>query len=267
LLRLAQLRRAIQRGRQYWPEFRTRRPAAAAPPSSPVSTDLLLWLKADGVNDVWQNDPPTVLADTDGERVARWEDSNGSANYGKYLAAATRPTWKENILNGKPSLLWSGADEMVFDTPFGPTVLDEFTLTFVISGITIGTAFALAGANNAAGHIQIGIDATGRPYLHEVGVSTLITATNPISTGGEIVTFRFSDSGNSAAIFDNGIPNGSVTGLGNSFNAPAELSRLGRSNGINNFAGHMHEVTLHSSALSDANVELNAAYLAAKYAV
>src|SRR5262245_56511912 len=73
---------------------------SAAAPVLPDMVGLALWLKADAITGLVDNDP-----------VASWVDSSGSSNTATQGTAAARPLYKTGILNGKPVVRFDATDD------------------------------------------------------------------------------------------------------------------------------------------------------------
>ncbi len=75
---------------------------------------LLLWLKADWLNL------------NDGDTVSSWTDASGNNNHATAATAANRPTFKKNIINGKPALRYDGNSDVLVLTTLLTTVRQAF---------------------------------------------------------------------------------------------------------------------------------------------
>lgn len=75
---------------------------------------LLLWLKADWLNL------------NDGDTVSSWTDASGNNNHATAATAANRPTFKKNIINGKPVLRYDGNSDVLVLTTLLTTVRQAF---------------------------------------------------------------------------------------------------------------------------------------------
>jgi hypothetical protein len=73
-------------------------------------TNMQLWFKAD--KDVYSNAGGTTPC-ADGDTVYVWKDQSGNAFNASQSTAAARPTFKTNILNGKPVIRFDGADDVL----------------------------------------------------------------------------------------------------------------------------------------------------------
>lgn len=80
-------------------------PAVAFSPSS--VTGLQVWLQADSL----------ALADAD--PVATWTDSSGNGNNATQATSGSQPTYKTNIVNGKPVVRFDGTDDWLASVTMG----------------------------------------------------------------------------------------------------------------------------------------------------
>jgi hypothetical protein len=143
----------FSRGRRYWREVN-------APPyyfqdemfqSGPATIpDMKFWFRADGI---------TGLVDTD--PVASWTDSSGNGRTATQTTAGRKPTYRTNIQNGKPAVLFDGVDDRMSFTTTGQqsdwsvflayrcTDVTTNTLNYVVtqtgSGVIVGGNAAVLG--------------------------------------------------------------------------------------------------------------------------
>lgn len=71
-------------------------------PSSPPSSNLIFWLKADAGR--WTDTGGTTAANSDGDLVARWDDQSGNGNHVTQATGGNRPVLKLAIMNSLPVL-------------------------------------------------------------------------------------------------------------------------------------------------------------------
>jgi hypothetical protein len=74
-------------------------PAAAANPGG-ITTAPKLWL--DATAGVYKDAGTTLAAD--GETIQQWNDQSGQGNHAAQATAGQRPTYKTNVINGKPAI-------------------------------------------------------------------------------------------------------------------------------------------------------------------
>lgn len=103
---------------------------SAYDPIDPTTiSGLVLWLKADAITGLVNNDPVTT-----------WEDSSTANNDATQATGAAKPVYKTNIVNGKPVLRFDAARYM--DTPANSTLsqTDDTITIFAVArlGATAG---------------------------------------------------------------------------------------------------------------------------------
>ena len=80
---------------------------------------LELWLKADGITGLANADP-----------IATWPDSSGNSRDATQATSGMRPTYRTNVVNGKPIVRFDGSD-------------DYFALPNFLTGFTAGEIFCV----------------------------------------------------------------------------------------------------------------------------
>lgn len=116
---------------------------------------LALWLAADKL---------TGLAD--GAAVATWPDASGNGRDAAQATAAKRPTYRTNVLNGKPVLRFDGVDDGLATPSITLAATTGVTLFAVVTGLTTGTDQAIAefsaNVNNNNGAFMLYRAASGK---------------------------------------------------------------------------------------------------------
>jgi hypothetical protein len=84
----------------------------------PLSLSPALWLKAD------------ALALADAAAVSSWTDSSGNARHATQGTGANQPTYRTNIVNGKPVIRFDGSTDHLV-TPALPTAVPAITVVTV----------------------------------------------------------------------------------------------------------------------------------------
>ena len=100
-------------------------------PTSGLSFQPTLWLKADAI---------TGLADSD--PVATWPDSSGNGYDAAQGTPGNQPLYKTGILNGKPAVLFDGSTDYLSTTAL---------LSAFLAGGGAGTVYVVARANSPGG--------------------------------------------------------------------------------------------------------------------
>jgi hypothetical protein len=140
---------------------------------------LQLWLKADA--GTYQNAALTTPATADADPVGGWEDQSGSGNDVLQVGvAATRPTLKLAIKNGKPVLRCDGGDYL--KGAFGGGALSQPFMIFAV------TQFTGPLDDGSYYYLTNGDDAVNLAYLAKRGTAGVgdpwaISAASVISGG------------------------------------------------------------------------------------
>lgn len=232
-------------------------------------TGLKIWLKAD------------AQSYTDGQSVTTWTDSSGNAN--DFVTDSTNPTFKTNIVNGKPVVRFNGTS--------GGDDLKNTTALSLLNNVGSATIFAVCSDTNSGGGTAI------HPVVH---ISTGTTITNPrasiftkntsaqfISTGrrldadtGVQATSTFSSgfhtlvndsdwTNNALQIYVDGVAgtSGTYSSGGGSTSATNSLGiELGSLTTSFNFPGDIAEVLVYVPKLSSTDRQSVEGYLRTKYA-
>ncbi len=99
--------------------------AIATSGGGPPAANLQLWLKADAITGL-----------NDGDRVTTWIDSSGNSRDATQSVAADKPTYKTNILNGKPVVRFAASNSEFMNLP-------DF-----LTGFSAGEIFIVVKLNN-----------------------------------------------------------------------------------------------------------------------
>jgi hypothetical protein len=113
-------------------------------PAIPL-TNLALWLKADAIVGLNDNDPVTT-----------WEDSSSENNDATQGTAANKPLYKTGIINGLPVVRFDASNDFM-DTPDNAFVANPFSIFMVFSG-TIAAGTHRAINDNGGANFGIGTD-------------------------------------------------------------------------------------------------------------
>lgn len=205
---------------------------------SPTDLDLLkLWLKADS------------LSLSDGDPIASWTDSSGLGNHAMQATEAKKPTYKVNIVNGKPVVRLDGVDDCVQATL---TVAQPDTMFLVVKGdgtdnkhfIDAQTTRQLIGVSGGVQVTYAGtlLSGTGNPTTFQILAALFNGASSQLWRNGTSIA-----SGNAGA---SSIVDPSVGGYG--------AATMG---------GDIAEVLIYSSLLSDSDRRAVEAYLGSKYGI
>ncbi len=126
--------------------------AIATSGGGPPAANLQLWLKADAITGL-----------NDGDRVTTWIDSSGNSRDATQSVAADKPTYKINIINGKPVVRFAAANTEFMNLP-------NF-----LTGFGAGEIFLVVKLNNdppvtgSGGIWDFGSDAASSHYCFDDG--------------------------------------------------------------------------------------------------
>lgn len=199
---------------------------------------LVLWLKADAITGL-----------SDGDPVTTWDDSHTSNNDATQSTGSAKPTYKVNILNGKPVLQFDGVDD---------------TMT-VSATPTVGTVFVVAvrtsNPSNYIGLLTGASDPGGANYYFTTGVDS-----TSWDTGNPWITTFYRDGTAGVTTVDASWH--LYGGTDATPNAPMAGIAIGRdrSNG-RNWPGRIAEIILYDSVLSTGNRQSVETYISGKYAI
>jgi hypothetical protein len=234
----------------------------------PASVSPLLWLKADA-----------IVGLNDADAVTTWNDSSGGNRHAAQSDAARKPTYKPNVINGKPVVRFvqaAGANTQILKIPHGDEELNlQSDMTIIAVAMTddsdtmIGKGFQDDGAwlfqpfrngGVAWGHSGMLQSVTAIGDLRSgsaarICTGTRVGATNPTYT-----------------LYSNGVLNNTkvtATDPPSSAGVDTYIGKLrysaNDSDDVNIFAGDIAEILIYGSALSTADRLACDTYLAAKY--
>jgi hypothetical protein len=220
---------------------------------------LRLWLRADLISGL-----------SDGAAVATWPDDSGNARDAAQATAANQPTYRTNVVNGRPVVRFDGTDDWM-STP--SLTFGAFT-AFYVYRATAG----LLAEHSASAVLNDG------DYFHPPGgahahvrrgggggalQSSYDVSPNLADNAWRLVTRRFDGSHAGHALYTNGTLQGKSTVYNSADPGTAAVSvalHLGARGGASLFfAGDLAELLVYDAALSTADREAVQAFLAAKY--
>ncbi len=224
--------------------------------------NLALWLKAD------------ALALNDGDAVSTWTDSSGNSRHATQTGASTlMPTYKTNIINGKPVVRFDGGDYLSHSViASDPTALTIFIVAKRGTGAITMVAWGHRSETTRLIQVSYASNATDlvlqlRSSGNSIKQPTIVSVT---PANAHIYTARFNKAGNSHQLWYNG---GSVASDTTAFGAEtftSSLETVGAGNNGSygfNFTGDMAEQIIYDAVLSDTNRGKVETYLASKYAI
>jgi hypothetical protein len=251
------MRRGLRVTGQSQPAIRADQPGIYAPSSSFSPADiagLSLWLKADA-----------ITGKADGDALSQWDDSSGQANHVTQATGAARPTYRTNVLNGKPVVRFDGADDVLSKNPFN-TASGLYSIFVVAKGSGVGFQSPVdwdTGSpricqfryNGAASFEAIVFSATGNSTDTEPVTATAFSVIALIRRAAE------------AQVYVNGASNGATARTGTPNAGLTSVLCIGaRGTGLF-LNGDVAEVAIYEGALSDADRGRVRSYLGTKYGI
>lgn len=108
-------------------------------PLSPIDGVLpVLWLEAD-----------RIIGLSDGDPIATWLDASQGGNNATQAVAGKRPTYKTNIINGKPVARFDGGDCLITSS-VDLSAIDDVTIFAIFTAATGATVQAIIEHGNGA---------------------------------------------------------------------------------------------------------------------
>ena len=229
-------------------------------PSAPFSpsdvSGLTLWLKADA-----------ITGKSDGDLLDQWDDLSGNAFHAT-ASGALRPTYKTNIENGNPAVLFSGAQRMD-TTGYSNLVAAANSAAFAVVRLT---DYSLASSQAII--FESSFSRWGLSFnTSGVGRGTIFT-TGTVSRGTGAATdgvITLLDMRHDSSLGSSGLQ---VKTLGSALDQQAvanqtfnaNLAQIGGVSGVSRPAtGYFFEIITYNSALSDTDRTNLRNYLATEW--
>ena len=235
-------------------------PVAAAPP---VTIGLVLYLDADAIAGLNDDDP-----------VPLWADLSGQGNDATQAIAANQPAYKAGILNGKPVVRFDGVDDFL-DTnnvAFDFTA-ESFTVLMVLRVDGIGAAGKnriIGNAGNLVHGWEIALNQanTAVEFLTHQAGTRQITASNPVNQDQWYSTTVVRSAAD-AVIYIDGTDDTVLAGTHIDPATSATNLRIGAyafgPGGGFDFDGDIAEILIYNRALSNAERQEVEQYLGIKW--
>jgi prepilin-type N-terminal cleavage/methylation domain-containing protein len=215
------------------------------PVQLPIIGGLQLWISADSLNLF------------DGNSVSTWSDLSGKGNNVLQPTGSRQPTFRANVLNGKPIVRFDGAS-------------NEMSLTNVIN--TSGISFFIVAKWNALNNYSfaVGLNSGSEGYLRNPGTANSLFRPD----GYTYTTIYQNGTGYSCSSPCTTLSTASL--LANRVYATTQNSNISKSikwlgrNEFNNptwWSGDIAEVIIYNFALSDAQRRSVEQYLGNKYGI
>jgi hypothetical protein len=230
--------------------------SGAASTFSPDSIpSLLRWYKADAI---------TGLNDTD--PVSTWPDSSGLA-LDATQTGADRPTYRTNIVNGKPVVHFPGWDLVNGPHMVMPTLSGVLTMIFVVratgAGLTGGYKPLIGStAGFPAFHGGVGTEVIGGPGQSDMGLNDGTAFVNNVVAVPTAI--------NKPAIFKSLVFQPNVAIASGGWAAMNRITRdgyLGEALNDRVWEGDYAEIIAYSTTLTGTELAQMHSYLSAKYAL
>jgi hypothetical protein len=222
---------------------------------------LTLWLKADGITDK-----------SDGDLVDQWDDFSGNGFHGT-ASGALRATYKVNIENGKPAVLFSGAQYFATTQRNNLINVNNYAI-FIVAKLPdyslaasqfffSDTGARLIAYSNTSGNLA-GRHDTGLPFDQSAGaptdgVITVFDIRHDESYGG--ADTRRHEVKRSGGTVNGNFGIGPLTATGGT-----EVMHVGGRPTVARFVtGYIFEVAIYNSSVSDADRTSIRSHLATKY--
>ena len=223
---------------------------------------LVLWLKADAIGGLANTDP-----------VVTWEDSSSANNDADQGTAGNRPTYRTNVINGKPVVRFDGTDDYLQVDPELNTAEGDLTVIAVIRPTSVGGIETFYSEGSSTDDLQLRVarinGATPKAeaaHLNTAGDNiTTIGTTTILDNTAYLVTAKWTAT--TQVIYLAGTQEDS-----DAFGSAPTVDRtaigcLLRAAAGDFFGGDIAELIVYDSALSDANRGTVETYLTTKYAL
>jgi hypothetical protein len=222
--------------------------------------------------EVWY-DASQIIGLNDADPVTTWPNSSsfGSDRDVTQATAASRPTYRMNVLNGKPVVRFDGANDWLYlFTGLMPEVVQPMTWFFVARTTrfpdTADKQAILSAGGGTLNLIEFGQHAAN----YDIYAGASIGFTNPAPIIGTFTEFMWLQNGAASQFCVNGAEPTTVDTGTNKFAAGGEGFSIGsrnRDNSSEPLEGDIAEIMLYSRALSDSEREQVEDYLMTKYAI
>lgn len=219
-----------------------------------VPTDisgLALWADADAITGLSNADPVTT-----------WEDQSGNGNDLAQSTSAAKPTYRTNVVNGKPVVRFDGTDDTMVTAAFASELAQPNTIIAVALFATTATTNRMICDGLAAGkrHAMYSHLNSGGKWTFYAGTTEVNGSV--IATGAFHVVSAIYNGASSVLYL-----NGAQDATGNTGSNPLSGLRLGSFAGAAFLNGDIAEILVYDSALSTADRESVEEYLMEKYAL
>lgn len=227
--------------------------------SSPDTvTGLVGWWKADSITSLSDSDP-----------VSTWNDSSSSAN-NLTNTGTNRPTYKTNILNGKPVVRFAGAStQYLTKGSISGMTSQVFSIFAVVRPAALGANIDIFHHGNAVGGIRYILNSDNKQSLIRAAQAVLGESTSTVTdTTNFTLVCVTNNSSDNMMFYKSALGNGSTT-TSNTFIFTDNNITIGVDiwNTSAPFNGDIAEVIYFDNVLSEQNRIQIERYCANKYGV
>lgn len=213
--------------------------------------NLSLWLDANAITGL-----------SDGDSVTNWLDTSGNNNNSTQSSAAAKPTYKTNIIGGKPVVRFDGGDHLLISDH---TTLD-LSAPFWIVAVASSTSLSVGGQSiiykdNAYNFGRYGTNF----FFASVGIANFIPSTSVYPTATPLIYTIYFDASYDANFYVNGGIAEIVAGAAN-ISANSNNVYVGSNSAPGAYwAGDIAEILIYSVPPSAAEQEGIYSYLSTKW--
>ena len=213
----------------------------------------LMWLRADAIQGL-----------SDGANVSTWKDMTQYGNDATQGVAANQPTWKNNVINGYPTIRFNGSTSYLNGQSVFPTMSDYTLFAVIKTSTSCTTSCVMLGSPYDKYAFYVYANAL---RLNQNG-SGSTASTNPIFMNTPyLVEAIYVNASLLATYYINGVSSGTTnppaaipSGTGANIQIGADLTNYF-------FSGDIAEILLYGSALSSQDRSLIESYLNSKYGI
>ncbi len=254
--------------------------------SSPVASikNLSLWIESTSDLSFQSSDLD------DGTAITTWNDINPQTVTKANLTTGTSPTYKTNIINGLPAVLFDGSTTFLTTANFSnistnSTVFAVVRLPSTLAAQPIFSKRPSAAFGSSAPNIQLSTSTTGWQYCDAAAVSTSGTVCNysvdptsaPATSSNYVVSIVYntsstavaSETSTGLALFQNGVAQTKVTTTTSPNTSVTDNFFLGKDGTTSPafFGGHIGELIIFDRALKREERQSIETYLGKKWGI
>jgi len=237
--------------------------AAAWTPASPTTDG--------GVSPwAWQ-DASTESGYSDGDPFTPFTDQSGNARSPAQATTSKKPTYKENIQNSLPAILFDDTDDYLFINDLTLFSTANFTIFLVGKYSAKGILFSFTnGATSSYYCLEFKVQSTSQVdmgYGDGSNAAGKNLNTGDISSSCILTIQR--ETVTTLRVWNNGASKLDTTIAGATYYLDIDRYALGGrlNNGNENVAGYIHEILVYSTVLSTADIDQIEAYLSEKWGI